>query len=160
HVKNFLALATIGFYNGLTFHRVVPRFVIQGGCPDGTGTGDAGYKVDAEFNDTPHDVGVLSMARASDPNSASSQFFICLARFPHLDRHYSVFGRTADRQSIVTVQAMGAIRGDERDRPRQRVIIEKATVVPFERSWLTLNVRQLLAGIHERRDCSSLPILG
>src|SRR6516165_12245426 len=80
HVKNFLALANIGFYNGLIFHRVIKGFMIQGGCPLGTGTGDAGYKIPAEFNATAHEAGVLSMARAQNPDSAGSQFFICLGR--------------------------------------------------------------------------------
>src|SRR6267143_3169136 len=78
HVKNFLGLAKAGFYNGLGFHRIIKGFMIQGGCPLGTGTGDGGYKIKAEFNSTPHVAGVLSMARSEDPNSAGTQFFICL----------------------------------------------------------------------------------
>ncbi len=78
HVKNFLALAKIGFYDGLIFHRVIKGFMIQGGCPEGSGTGDGGYKIKAEFNDTPHKPGVLSMARSQSPDSAGTQFFICL----------------------------------------------------------------------------------
>ena len=82
HVKNFIALAKIGFYDNLIFHRVISGFMIQGGCPLGTGTGDGGYKIKAEFNKTPHVAGVLSMARSNDPNSAGTQFFICLEH-PH-----------------------------------------------------------------------------
>ena len=128
HVKNFLALAKIGFYNGLTFHRVIKGFMIQGGCPQGTGTGDAGYKIKAEFNDTPHEAGVLSMARANDPNSAGSQFFICLGRHTHLDRSYTAFGRTADEESLATVRAIGNVRTGSQDRPVEPVTINSATV--------------------------------
>ena len=128
HVKNFLALAKIGFYNGLTFHRVIKGFMIQGGCPQGTGTGDAGYKIKAEFNDTPHEAGVLSMARANDPNSAGSQFFICLGRHPHLDRQYTAFGRAADEESMATVRAIGEVPTRGNDQPAQKVTIDKVTV--------------------------------
>jgi peptidyl-prolyl cis-trans isomerase B (cyclophilin B) len=98
HVENFLDLARKGFYDGTTFHRVIPGFMIQGGCPNTKdprsskathGTGDAGYKIKAEFNDTSHARGVVSMARANDPNSAGSQFFICVADAKFLDRQYS-----------------------------------------------------------------------
>jgi peptidyl-prolyl cis-trans isomerase B (cyclophilin B) len=128
HVKNFLALAKIGFYNGVTFHRVIPGFMIQGGCPLGTGTGDAGYKIKAEFNATPHDTGVLSMARTSDPNSAGSQFFICLGRQPHLDQNYTAFGRAADEDSMNTVREIGTVRTGPNDRPVEKVVIQKVTV--------------------------------
>ncbi len=93
HVKNMVALAKIGFYDGLTFHRVIRGFMIQGGCPEGTGTGGPGYHIKAEFNKTPHKPGVLSMARTSDPDSAGSQFFICLEEVPHLDGQYTAFGQ-------------------------------------------------------------------
>ena len=96
HVKNFVALAQIGFYNGGCFHRIIKGFMIQGGCPEGTGTGGPGYKIKAEFNKTPHEPGVLSMARTNDPNSAGSQFFICLGTPTHLDGQYTAFGKTAD----------------------------------------------------------------
>jgi peptidyl-prolyl cis-trans isomerase B (cyclophilin B) len=128
HVKNFLSLAKIGFYNGVTFHRVIKGFMIQGGCPLGTGTGDAGYKIKAEFNATPHETGVLSMARANDPNSAGSQFFICLGRHPHLDRQYTAFGRVADAESLATVRAIGEVATRSGDQPVQKVTIEKVTV--------------------------------
>ncbi len=93
HVESMLNLINKGFYNGLTFHRVVPGFVIQGGCPYGTGTGDAGYKLKAEFNSRKHLKGTLAMARAMDPNSAGSQFYICLEPQPYLDGQYTVFGQ-------------------------------------------------------------------
>jgi peptidyl-prolyl cis-trans isomerase B (cyclophilin B) len=128
HVKNFVALAQIGFYNGLAFHRIIKGFMIQGGCPEGTGTGDAGYKIKAEFNKTPHEAGVLSMARSTDPNSAGSQFFICLGRHTHLDGQYTAFGKTADEASLATVRAIGTVATDARDKPREPVVIEKVTV--------------------------------
>lgn len=133
HVKNFLALAKIGFYNGLTFHRVIKGFMIQGGCPLGTGTGDAGYKIKAEFNGTPHDAGVLSMARANDPHSAGSQFFICLGRHAHLDRNYTAFGKVVDEQSLATVRAIGDVptRGDK---PVDKVVMEKVVVTEKAKS--------------------------
>ena len=127
HVKNFLALAKIGFYNGVTFHRVIKGFMIQGGCPLGTGTGDAGYKIPAEFNSTPHEAGVLSMARAQDPDSAGSQFFICLDRHAHLDRNYTAFGKVADSESMATVKAIGGV-ATRQDKPIERVVIQSIEV--------------------------------
>jgi peptidyl-prolyl cis-trans isomerase B (cyclophilin B) len=127
HVKNFLALAKLGFYNGVTFHRVIKGFMIQGGCPLGTGTGDAGYKIPAEFNSTPHEAGVLSMARAQDPNSAGSQFFICLDRHAHLDRNYTAFGKVADSESMATVKAIGGV-ATRQDKPIERVVIQSIEV--------------------------------
>ena len=85
HVRNMVALAESGFYDGGCFHRIIKGFMIQGGCPQGTGTGGPGYTIPAEFNRTAHEPGVLSMARTSDPNSAGSQFFLCLEKVPHLD---------------------------------------------------------------------------
>jgi peptidyl-prolyl cis-trans isomerase B (cyclophilin B) len=128
HVKNFLALAQAGFYNGVKFHRVIKGFMIQGGCPKGDGTGGPGYTIKAEFNDTSHDPGVLSMARTSDPNSAGSQFFICLERTPHLDRQYTAFGRTADAESLKTVKAIGEVSTGRNDRPAEDVVVRKVTV--------------------------------
>ena len=93
HVESMLNLINKGFYNGLTFHRVVPGFVIQGGCPLGTGTGGPGYTIKAEFNSRKHLKGTLAMARAMDPNSAGSQFYICLDAQPYLDGQYTVFGQ-------------------------------------------------------------------
>jgi peptidyl-prolyl cis-trans isomerase B (cyclophilin B) len=92
-VENFVKLAKQGFYNGLKFHRVVPNFVVQGGCPKGDGTGGPGWSIPAEFNAKPHVRGTLAMARSQDPNSAGSQFYICYGPTPHLDRSYTVFGQ-------------------------------------------------------------------
>jgi peptidyl-prolyl cis-trans isomerase B (cyclophilin B) len=92
-VANFVTLAKQGFYNGLTFHRVVPDFVVQGGCPKGDGTGGPGHTVPAEFNARKHVRGTLAMARSQHPDSAGSQFYICYGATPHLDRNYTVFGQ-------------------------------------------------------------------
>ncbi|MEC7447353.1 MAG: peptidylprolyl isomerase, partial [Planctomycetota bacterium] len=96
HCRNLIGLARIGFYDNLSFHRIIEGFMIQGGCPEGTGTGGPGYQIKAEFNDMPHEPGVLSMARSQNPDSAGSQFFVCLAKHPHLDGNYTAFGSTAD----------------------------------------------------------------
>ncbi len=103
HAENFLKLTKQGFYDGLSFHRILPGFVIQGGCPRGDGTGGPGWKVKAEFNDRPHDKGVLSMARSADPDSAGSQFFICLGRehCRHLDGQYTAFGTVVEGLDVV-----------------------------------------------------------
>ena len=92
-VENFVTLARKGFYNGLTFHRVVPDFVVQGGDPKGNGTGGPGYTIPAEFNKQKHVRGTLAMARSQHPDSAGSQFYICYGPTPHLDGQYTVFGR-------------------------------------------------------------------
>ena len=92
-VENFVTLAKKGFYSNLTFHRVVPDFVVQGGCPKGDGTGGPGYTIPAEFNKQKHLRGTLAMARSQDPNSAGSQFYICYGPTPHLDGSYTVFGK-------------------------------------------------------------------
>ena len=128
HCKNMIGLAKIGFYDGLTFHRVIPNFVIQGGCPNGTGTGGPGYHIDAEFNDRPHELGVLSMARAQDPNSAGSQFFLCLDKVPYLDNQYTVFGQAADDASKDVIKAIGAVDTDAQDKPVEAVKMNKVTV--------------------------------
>ncbi|MDE2571109.1 MAG: peptidylprolyl isomerase [bacterium] len=96
HVAAFIKLARAGFYDGLTFHRVEPGFVIQGGCPEGTGTGGPGYRLKAEFNERPHLQGTVAMARASSPDSAGSQFYICLEDARFLDRQYTVFGQVTE----------------------------------------------------------------
>jgi len=92
-VENFVTLAKKGFYNGLTFHRVVADFVVQGGCPKGNGTGGPGYQIKAEFNKQKHVRGSVAMARSQDPDSAGSQFYICYGTTPHLDGQYTVFGK-------------------------------------------------------------------
>lgn len=96
HVEQITKLAEDGFYDGLTFHRVIDGFVAQGGCPKGTGTGGADKNIPAEFNDVDHVEGVLSMARAQDPNSASSQFFICLDHVPFLNKQYTAWGKVVE----------------------------------------------------------------
>ena len=101
HVNSFVFLACQGYFDGLTFHRYVPGFVIQGGDPRGDGTGGPGYRLPAEFNATKHVPGVLSMARTNDPNSAGSQFFIMLGTHPHLDGQYTVFGKVTEGMDVV-----------------------------------------------------------
>ncbi|HEX4131500.1 MAG TPA: peptidylprolyl isomerase [Pirellulales bacterium] len=129
HVRNMLALAKIGFYDNGSFHRVIKGFMIQGGCPQGTGTGGPGYTIPAEFNATKHEPGVVSMARTNDPNSAGSQFFICLEKVPHLDRQYTAFGRTADAASLDVVKKIGEVATTSQDRPTKPVTINKARVM-------------------------------
>lgn len=129
HVKNMVGLAKIGYYDGVVFHRIIEGFMIQGGCPQGTGTGGPGYTIAAEFNETPHEPGVLSMARTNDPNSAGSQFFICLEKVPHLDRQYTAFGKTADAESLAVVKKIGAVATGPNDRPREAVTIKSVKVL-------------------------------
>ena len=106
-VNNFISLIKKGFYDGLIFHRVIPGFMIQGGCPDGRGTGDPGYSIKGEFemngfkNDLLHDEGVLSVARAMNPDSAGSQFFIMHKKSPHLDGQYAAFGKVIEGMDVV-----------------------------------------------------------
>ena len=101
HVNSFVFLAREGFYDGVTFHRIISGFMAQGGDPTGTGTGGPGYSVPAEFNDSSHVEGVLSMARAQDPNSAGSQFFICNADATFLDNQYTAFGKVTAGMEVV-----------------------------------------------------------
>lgn len=101
HCAAFIKLARGGFYDGTNFHRVEKGFVIQGGDPDGNGTGGPGYTLDAEFNEKPHLKGTVAMARSSSPNSAGSQFYICLDDAPFLNRQYTVFGHVTEGQSVV-----------------------------------------------------------
>ena len=133
HVENFLDLAESGFYDGLTFHRIVDGFMIQGGCPKGTGTGDGPRRLKAEFNDTPHVRGTLSMARAQDPDSASCQFFICLDEASFLDQKYSAFGQIADDASLETLKKIGNVKTrdpgtGEQSAPLEPVKIERMSV--------------------------------
>lgn len=106
-VNNFISLVKKGFYDGLTFHRVIPGFMIQGGCPQGTGTGGPGYQIPGEFsangfkNDLAHTPGILSMARAQHPDSAGSQFFIMHKTSPHLDGQYAAFGKITEGLNVV-----------------------------------------------------------
>jgi peptidyl-prolyl cis-trans isomerase B (cyclophilin B) len=109
HSAAFIKLARAGFYDGLTFHRVEPGFVIQGGDPSGNGTGGPGYQLDAEFNEHPHLKGTVAMARAASPNSGGSQFYICLDDAPFLNRQYTVFGHVVEGQSVVDAIRRGDV---------------------------------------------------
>ena len=126
-VKNFIDLAEKGFYNGLIFHRVIDGFMIQGGDPNGTGTGGPGYVIPDEFHkDLKHDSeGVLSMANAG-PNTGGSQFFITLAATPWLDGHHSVFGKVVKGMDVV--REIGKVDTDFQDKPLAKVIMEKVTI--------------------------------
>jgi peptidyl-prolyl cis-trans isomerase B (cyclophilin B) len=120
HVKNFITLAEAGFYNGTPFHRVIPGFMIQGGDPNGTGTGGPGYTIPAEFTTKKkHTAGILSMARTSDPNSAGSQFFIMVATSTHLDGQYSIFGEVVE--GMDAVNKIVSTPRDRGDKPLERV---------------------------------------
>lgn len=129
HCRNIIGLTKVGFYNGINFHRVIPDFVIQAGCPQGNGTGGPGYNVNAEFNDMKHEAGVLSMARANDPHSAGSQFFLCLAEVPYLDNQYTAFGKTADAASLEVVKKIGSVATNSQDAPLEEVVIQSAQVI-------------------------------
>src|SRR5688500_3918362 len=125
-VNSFVFLAKEGFYEGVIFHRVIPGFMIQGGDPTGTGTGGPGYSVPAEFNDTKHERGILSMARSQDPNSAGSQFFVMHAAYPSLDGKYTVFGKVT--KGIETVDKIVTAPTGANDRPTNPVKIKKITI--------------------------------
>jgi cyclophilin family peptidyl-prolyl cis-trans isomerase len=109
HCAAFVKLARAGFYDGLTFHRVEPGFVIQGGDPSGNGTGGPGYQIDGEFSNLPHIKGTVAMARSSNPNSAGSQFYICLDDAAFLNRQYTVFGQTVAGQDVVDAIRKGDV---------------------------------------------------
>ena len=125
HVKNFLDLAEKGFYDGTCFHRVIEGFMIQGGCPEGTGMGGPGYTIDAEFNDVHHERGILSMARAQDPNSAGSQFFVVHGEAGFLDNQYTAFGRLVDGDGTLEKIAKAKVRGES---PVDPVKVSKITI--------------------------------
>ena len=133
-VNNYIALANSGYYDGLIFHRVIPGFMIQGGCPDGTGMGGPGYEIRGEFsgngfekNDIKHTLGVLSMARAMHPDSAGSQFFIMVDAAPHLDGQYAAFGAiTENVEAAVAVSRVN--RNMLNDRPKQDQVIKSIRV--------------------------------
>ena len=130
--KNFEKLVKEGFYDGLTFHRVIPGFMIQGGCPMGNGMGGPGYQIAGEFtangfkNDLKHTRGVLSMARAMDPDSAGSQFFIMHADAPHLDGQYAAFGKVT--KGIEVVDEIASVATDVSDKPKTPQSMKKVTV--------------------------------
>jgi len=131
-VANFLYLAGTGFYDGLTFHRIIPGFMIQGGCPDGTGMGGPAWCIKGEFasnggkNPIRHKRGVISMARAQSPDSAGSQFFIMHADAPHLDGQYAAFGRVSDGMDVV--DEIAATPTGFMDKPMHDVVIKHITV--------------------------------
>ena len=134
-VNNFISLVKRGFYDGLTFHRVIPGFMIQGGCPKGNGTGGPGYSIRGEFgracpgNTLKHKRGILSMARAQDPDSAGSQFFIMHEDAPHLDGGYAAFGAVTEGMEFV--DAIANVRTDHWDRPYDKQVMKKVTVDTF-----------------------------
>ena len=136
--NNFAYLVNKGFYDGLTFHRIIKGFMIQGGCPQGTGTGGPGYHIKGEFlqngvkNKLSHRRGVISMARSMMPNSAGSQFFICDADDLFLDGQYAAFGKVVEGMDVV--DAIASVKTGANDRPMKPVVIEKATAIdePFE----------------------------
>jgi cyclophilin family peptidyl-prolyl cis-trans isomerase len=126
HVKNFIELARKGFYTKTTFHRIIPGFMIQGGDPNSKnadrsrhGMGGPGYSLKAEFNNNPHRRGTLSMARSADPDSAGSQFFICVSDAPHLDGQYTVFGEVTDGMDVVDI--IVSQPRDQNDNPLERI---------------------------------------
>jgi len=138
-VNNFISLVKSGFYNGLIFHRVIKGFMIQGGCPDGTGMGGPGYSIKGEFsqngctNNLKHEEGVLSMARAMDPDSGGSQFFIMHKDAPHLDGSYAAFGKVIE--GMDTVDKIACEKTDFRDRPKTDQIMKNVSVETFGETY-------------------------
>ncbi|WP_244272720.1 peptidylprolyl isomerase [Natronincola peptidivorans] len=134
-VNNFISLIGDGYYDGLIFHRVIPGFMIQGGDPDGNGTGDPGYAIEGEFssngfeNNLLHERGVISMARSMDPNSAGSQFFIMVSESPHLDGDYAAFGRVINGMEVV--DRIVASERNQMDKPTEDQIMKTVTVETF-----------------------------
>ncbi len=134
-VNNFISLVKKGFYNGLTFHRVIPGFMIQGGCPDGTGMGGPGYSIKGEFtqnrfpNNLAHDRGVLSMARTMRPDSAGSQFFVMVEKAPHLDGAYAAFGKVIEGLDVA--DAIVSVKRDYNDKPLTAQRMKSVTVDTF-----------------------------
>jgi len=138
-VNNFISLVNKGFYNGICFHRVIPGFMIQGGCPEGTGVGGPGYSIKGEFssnkfkNDLKHSTGVLSMARANDPNSAGSQFFIMVANSHHLDGSYAAFGKVTE--GMEHALEIAKVDRDFRDKPSKEQKIKSMSVETFDTEY-------------------------
>ena len=138
-VNNFIDLINRGFYDGLIFHRVIPGFMIQGGCPDGNGMGNPGYSIKGEFsrngfkNELKHKKGVLSMARAMDPNSAGSQFFLMVNDSPHLDDQYASFGKVIE--GIEVADEIVKTKRNRDDRPNEDQVIKNMTVETFEETY-------------------------
>ena len=135
-VNNFISLINKGFYNGISFHRVIPGFMIQGGCPEGTGVGGPGYSIKGEFssnkfkNDLKHSTGVLSMARSNDSDSAGSQFFLMVANSPHLDGSYAGFGKVIE--GMENALEIAKVDRDFRDKPKQEQKIKSMSVETFD----------------------------
>lgn len=138
-VNNFISLVSKGYYNGLTFHRVIPGFMIQGGCPNGTGMGGPGYTIKGEFtfnrftNNLKHTEGVISMARAMNPNSAGSQFFLMVAASPHLDGQYAAFGKITEGLEVA-MEIVG-VKRDHSDKPLNPQIMKEVTVETFDTTY-------------------------
>ena len=135
-VNSFISLINKGYYDGLIFHRVIPGFMIQGGCPQGIGIGGPGYNIKGEFshngfqNDLKHDRGVLSMARAMHPNSAGSQFFVMVERAPHLDGEYAAFGKVIEGMEVAD-KIVASPRDRRNDRPFEDQVMKSVTVETF-----------------------------
>jgi peptidyl-prolyl cis-trans isomerase B (cyclophilin B) len=138
-VNNFLSLVNSGYYNGLTFHRVIYGFMIQGGCPDGTGMGGPGYSIAGEFsgngfkNDLKHTEGVLSMARAMNPNSAGSQFFVMHKTSPHLDGQYAAFGKVIEGMEVVN--EIAEVDTNFNDKPLDPQVMKSVTAETFGETY-------------------------
>ena len=138
-VNNFIDLINRGFYDGIIFHRVIPGFMIQGGCPEGNGMGGPGYSIKGEFsrngfkNELKHTKGVLSMARTMDPNSAGSQFFIMVEDAPHLDDQYASFGKVIEGMKVV--DKIVNAKTDYSDRPYEDQVIKSMTVETFGETY-------------------------
>ncbi|QUI24284.1 peptidylprolyl isomerase [Vallitalea pronyensis] len=138
-VNNFIALVNKGYYDGLTYHRVIPGFMIQGGCPDGTGMGGPGYQIKGEFNmnnftnNLKHTKGVISMARSANPNSAGSQFFIMVADSPHLDGQYAAFGKVIS--GIEEADRIVNVPRNHMDKPDEPQVMKKVTVDTFGKEY-------------------------
>jgi cyclophilin family peptidyl-prolyl cis-trans isomerase len=126
-VENFINLANAHFYDGLIFHRIIKNFVIQGGCPEGTGRGNPGYFIKAEFNQHKHVPGAVAMARSQDPNSAGSQFYLCLNNLPSLDNNYTVFGQVVEGMDVVN--EIGSVPTVPGDRPAENVFMNKVYII-------------------------------
>jgi peptidyl-prolyl cis-trans isomerase B (cyclophilin B) len=144
-VNNFISLVNKGYYDGLIFHRVIKGFMIQGGCPDGNGTGGPGYSIKGEFaqngfeNNLVHSAGVISMARSMMPNSAGSQFFIMHQDSPHLDGAYAAFGKVVEGMDVVN--KIAEVRVDYNDRPLEAQKISKVTVDTFGATYAAPETR-------------------
>ena len=138
-VNNFISLAKCGYYDGLTFHRVIPGFMIQGGCPTGNGTGGPGYVINGEFtengfeNSLQHKRGVISMARTNAPDSAGSQFFIMVEDSPFLDRQYASFGKVIE--GMEAADKIVSVITDRNDKPLESVVMVKVTVDTFNEDY-------------------------